>query len=495
MLQLPDLNFELPAWPEKAFTQIHACVHKIKSIGKSAGSGSSQFKDACQRIKKAYSEHHHPDLSHIIRERVDVRAFTYLISDKSFADNVLIDRALLEHLEAISQPVSKLSLMQLIRAYFIYFDEITSKDELDFWSFFIKKQLMAIDVATGNNELKTYAEHKEWLFGLSGPTKLAQRAQTDQIDLDLMISTLGMDGYSGSRFMTLARYQYYLQHINDLPVGADSPLFAEIVKPEVFNSPHENNRLLGHAILELMIDRSAGQQLTDAWQRVILNIAGDPRIPKSSPRFQKWWAVLGDKRIALVRGWLSRFDLSLFLKVLEQSAKDGFNDDMERMFTPRKVFMEGLESSGAISESRLFLSKYAVQYLRKHYTKDELPNYALVSSQDTSMIYLNIDNKVHMIEGSHSFTLKLMDKIPQRCRVNDYSVREISNDELRTTVGFQYRKDFGGEDGLIELRHDQHLNWQANAIHFLRKYKVQVSSADVIDKSKQRLFKQKFGAI
>ena len=60
---------------------------------------------------------------------------------------------------------------------------------------------------------------------------------------------------------------------------------------------------------------------------------------------------------------------------------------------------------------------------------------------------------------------------------------------------FPYRKDFGEEAGLIELRHDQHLNWQANAIHFLRKYKVQVSSADVIDKSKQRLFKQKFGAI
>jgi len=278
-----------------------------------------------------------------------------------------------------------------------------------------------------------------------------------------------------------------------MPLGEDNQLLAEIIKPQVFNSPHQE-RALGHSILEIIIDRSSGKELSDSWQRVILSIAGDPRVPKSHSKYQKWWVILGERRVALVRGWLSRFDLSLFLKVLEQSAKDGSHHDMERMFKPRKAFIEGLEKSELIAESRLFLSHYAESYLRKHYRQEELPNYARVTSNDTSMIYLNINNKVHMIEGSHSFTLKLMDQIPSRCRVNDYDLKVVSNEELRSAVGHQYRNEFNTETGILEAIHDIHLNWQHKAINFLRSNGLQISASEVIEVDRHREFKAKFGA-
>lgn len=494
MLPLLSLSFDLPEWPEHAFLPIRSREQQVRAIGKGVGSTSDNFKRACNRLKLAFERTYKSELSILLKEKIDVRAFTFLLSgDKDFADNVLIDKPLLEQLLRVTDPLSKLSLIQLIRAYFIHFDQITSGDDLEYWTFFINQQLSNLDLKFGNNELKIYSDNHEWIFGRAGPTNMAKRAQLEQIDLDLYMKRLSLDGYGAGRYMTLARYQYYLQQLDVLPVGQNSPLLAEVVKADVFNSPYENNQLLGHAILEIMIDKSAGQALSDNWQRVILSIAGDPRVPKSNPKYQKWWAILGDKRIALVRGWLSSFDLSLFLRVLEQSAKDGSNHDMERMFKPRKSFIDGLEKTGLITDSRLFLSSYAETYLRKHYKKEELPSYARVTSQNTSMIYLNIDNKVHMIEGSHSFTLKLMDKLPSHCRVNDYSLKVITNDELRTKVGHQYRNEFVNEDGILETQHDQHLNWQHKALLFLSK-RVNISASDVLGKDRLRQFKQKFGA-
>lgn len=493
-MQLPVLNINLPEWQAKDFYKLKDLIEKVRQVGASAGEGSDIFKHSLQQLKLAFARESQPHLSGVIKNNVDVRAFTSLLAtDDRFAEDVLIDKVILNHLLSITSPIRKLSLMQLIRAYFKHFEHMAKGDDLSDWCYFINRQLAAQDLHNGSNELKTYAENAELLFSKLGPAKVAAKAESDKVDLDVLIHRLGLTGYADGRFLTLTRYQYYLRRLEKMPVGADDDLLTELVKPDVFNAPHENNQLLGHAILKSMIDRSSGHQLSDAWQRVILTVAGDPRVPKSSQKYQKWWAILGDKRIAMMRGWLSRFDLSLFLKVLEQSARDGNNDDMERMFLPRKAFMEGLEKSGVITESRLFLSRYAERYLKRHYQENELPHYAKVSSQDTSMIYLNLDNKVHMIEGSHSFTLKLMNKLPSKCRVSDYSTRLVSNDELRTTVSHQFRNEFKTEDGLCELRHDQHFNWQNNALTFLNKHNLKVDASAVIERESYRFFKQKFG--
>src|SRR5690606_913390 len=136
---------------------------------------------------------------------------------------------------------------------------------------------------------------------------------------------------------------------------------------------------------EILIDRSAGRPISQSWQSAILSIAGDPRVPKTSRNFQRWWVLLGEKRIGLMRGWLSRLDLKLFLKLLEQSAKDGSVSDMERMFESRRLFMEGLVEQGLVTNSRLFLSAHAEAYLKSNFNKDELPEYARVLSPQTSM--------------------------------------------------------------------------------------------------------------
>ena len=50
--------------------------------------------------------------------------------------------------------------------------------------------------------------------------------------------------------------------------------------------------------------------------------------------------------------------------------------DVERMFPPRKKFMEGLLSQGLVIQSRLFLSRQAVTELESRYRRDQIPEHA-----------------------------------------------------------------------------------------------------------------------
>lgn len=492
-MRLPDLTFDLPDWDEADFTKIKEAKEKIKDIGKKAGRSSDNFKKAFQILHNLVKQGCGEELAKKINNNVDVRALTLLLSSEVFASNASLTRAHLQSLTAPRNPMSKLSLMQLIRAYFVNYDTIASPEILTIWGELISSQLKQLRLSGAPSDFSSYAKHRSMLFCVSGPSKVVAFAKDKQSDLDGVLQDLGLKGFPDSRFLTLCRYQYYLEDLKTAPVGADLEILNEIVKKEVAHAPLDSSRLFGHAILEILIDRSAGSPISSAWQSAILAIAGDPRVPTSNQNYQKWWVLLGTERINLMRGWLSRFDLALFLKVLEQSARDECNADMQRMFESRKHFMEGLLEQKIVSQSRLFLSKSAETYLKKYYNQEQLPKYARVDSKDTSMIYLNLSGKVHMIEGSHSFKLKLLDKLPSKSKLVDFSVAKFEDYALRTGIVKQYEQETQQIHGLKELTHDVHLNWQHNAINFLAQQGISVSVHALIGKDRYREYKSKFG--
>lgn len=495
MMRLPVLDIHLPEWSERDFLKIRRAETEVAKIAKGAGQNSDAFVNACQRLLTRAMLKSKTGVSEVIRDTVDVRACTYLLThSREFVENVSINQPLLDALVKPRYPMSKLSLMQMIRAFMEKFDDLTDRDSLDVWCAFIQNQLMHLDTSRNTSDLVRYAKFADLLFAADGPVRVVKHAQSQNIDLDGVIDRLGIGGFTTGRFIKLCRYQYYLETLDQIEVGEDHPVLAEVVKKEVAESPAAEGQLLGHAILSKLIDRSAGTLITQAWQNVILSIAGDPRVPKTSANYQQWWAFLGDQRVQLMRGWLSRFDLKLFLNVLEQSAKDGSIDQMERMFESRKVFMEGLLDAELITESRLFLSRHAEQYLIRYYDKKELPEYAKVSNGQTSMIYIKIANKVHMIEGSHSFKLKLLDRLPTDSRIDDYSVKKVTDDALRTRIIFRYNREFSGQENYEDLTHDVHLNWQHKAIQFLKKQGITVHPAQVVSSSRYRDYKRKFGS-
>lgn len=495
MMTLTALDFILPEWQEHDFKLMRKASDKVVAIASNAGKRSDSFKNACRELLEISLSGDNARLKKAISQPIDVRAFTFLLySSDEFSKSVAVSRACLDALLVPRSPMSKLSLVQLVRAFFVRFDTVSSSEGIREWCDFIKRNLNDLALDTGSSDLSRYAKYSSILFSLDGPRNVVDYAKEHQIDLGVLFERFGLDGFTGARYVQLCHYQYYLETLKNITVGSDNKILSEVVKKEVINAPYSDNKQLGHVILEILIDRSAGQSISTSWQRAVLTIAGDPRVPSSSRNYQQWWELLGEKRIALMRGWLSRFDLKLFLKVLEQSARDGSNSDMERMFESRKVFMEGLLKQGLVGESRLFLSSYAEHYLKKHYKKEELPEYARVASQQTSMIYLNVSGKVHVIEGSHSFKLKLFDRLPVASRVLDYNVKNYADTDLRSSIVFKYNKEYRNPKGMRELTHDIHLGWQNKAIEFIRAQGLSVDVAEMISNSRYREYKNKFGA-
>ena len=199
--------------------------------------------------------------------------------------------------------------------------------------------------------------------------------------------------------------------------------------------------MLGHEILRILIDRSPKEKVDEQWQGIILTIAGDPRMSKSSPRYQRWWTALSTQQIQKVRGWLLRFDLLLFLKVLEDYSQMNGKEDMNRMFPARKKFLEGLFDLGLVEDSRLFINQNAEYYLKKNYKKDELPYYSIVADPNRSMIYLKVKGK-HMIEGTHNFKLWIYEDLPPDSQIFNLEEKYFAPKELTTKLESNFYKYF-----------------------------------------------------
>lgn len=391
----------------------------------------------------------------------------------------------------VRYPLSLLSLNQLLSAYFVRFDQLASGVDLDYLRRFIIEQLARRN-AGSLSSLAAIHKASELLFAVNGPKRVADVAVQEGRDLDEIVGALGLRQYSsGGRYVFLVRNCYYVQLLESIEVGSPHPVLAELSKQSVYESRFDDNRLIGHLAIEVLIDRSRGSVLSDAWRTVILNIAGDPRAPSTSPKFQRWWSLLGEARISLMRGWLSRFDLSLFLQVLEQSARDGNAEDIERMFPPRKNFLEGLLKEGLITNSRLFLSSYAENYLRRRYKASDLPDYARVTSSQTSMIYVTIADRIHLLEGSHSFPVKLFDRLPSDSVLKNPAVRVVSDENLRTGELGKYIRSFGGSQFLSQNHYP--LLWQHEVLRYLLRQGIQIDPAKVLSPADYRQYKYRFG--
>ncbi|MEZ4600739.1 MAG: EH signature domain-containing protein [Syntrophotaleaceae bacterium] len=489
-----NLVFHLPEWKTADFAVLERCKNKMQDLAGKTGKGSDRFKKACQRLWKLAKDGRGHAMAGEIHSSIDVRALTHLLGkNKDFFQDVPVTEDLLESLYKPRPKLGRLSLLQLITAFFVHFDEIAEREVFNRLCDLICLEIAQNFGQSGEGDFAILNKHRNILFTINGPKNLVTYAKTFGIDLDQALKDLAVDGCQEGRFQRVARFHYYLQTIRELSVGEDHPVLTEICKPQVYNAPAEEGRLMGHEILTLLIDRSLPSDVSDTWRRVIVTIAGDPRVPQASQRYQKWWAFLGEDRIRKVRGWLSRFDLLLFLGILQEYGESTWNSDLMRMFPARKAFLEGLYRQGLISDSRLFVGKHAEKYLNKNYLRHELPEYAFVKDPYRSMIYLRV-GEVHLIEGSHSFKLWVFPKLPSQINLMDYSNKEFTPQELSSDIRYAYLKEFNSDwNRIADIIHNPNITWQAKAIEHLRNLGVELDVEELFSKEDYRSYKYRFG--
>ena len=482
------LNFNLPDWQPSDFQSYKNSVRKLEII-KGDVTKTFRFEEVCKALLDM-SERNPSGIVKLINYAIDIRAFTYLLDNVQFLKNILKNLEIFDHLA--TKKISYLSLLQLIRTLFNHFLLLQETYAFPKICALINAGLANISDKQFGTDLHKLAANKELIFQKDGPRNIAGLARSSNQNLDVIIKQIGLTGYSDSSYLQSCHNWYYIEALKNLKVGEDHEILHEIKRPEVYESPAGDGQLLGHTILEIMINKCPARNPPELWQAIILSIAGDPRISKQTSLYQKWWAALDEELVQKVKAWLVRFDLSLFLKILEDYGQSSGKSDLKRMFPARRQFLEGLLETGLIVQSRLFLNNQASNYIRRNYSPDQRPKYAYVQGTSCSIIYLQIGH-LHMIEGTHSFSIRLVSSLPKSSRIRDYSKDVFSVDELNYIM-VKTVKAQNPQAAILEIpHHGQNFQWQHKAIEFFRQNGLRIDIEKLFSGSDYISYKRRYG--
>jgi hypothetical protein len=277
---------------------------------------------------------------------------------------------------------------------------------------------------------------------------------------------------------------YYVEQLKVIPSNEYHDLLNEIEKEDVYCSIYKDNELLGHEILRILIERAPEKDIDESWRNVIMIIAGDPRIPKSHRRYREWWSHISEESISKVEGWLSLFDLKLFLEALENYAETEGNDEIRRMYPARRRFLEGLYDLGVIKKTRLYLNDTMEKYLRRTHKAEYLPTFSRVNNGDKSIIYVDL-GKAHLVEGSHSCYLWIYRNLDKSATVLQYDIRNETYAGLTSGLNMKMeRLDMGAQARIIHS--PKNSSWQNSAVKELKELGVPVEMKDVLSSEDHR---------
>lgn len=491
MLEQLEMNFSLPEWNyDLDFTNYSDATESLKQLNKGIGTQSEAFQIRSTLFFSKAKRGQLSEVPALIEKPLDIRVISKLWLDDDFFDLCPVTDTLLKALYKLRYKLSKLVIQQLLRLFFQRFDQINDLDDL----------INCLQTELGRNSklLKTsdiakLAKNRKIIISCTGPDRIVKEAIKKEYDLEIFIEKLGLNSFIDTRFYTICQNHYYLEQLRTIKQGVWHPLLNEIIKPSVFETPYKQSEMLGHEILRILIDRSPKIGINEQWKKIILVIAGDPRTSKSTQNYQRWWTALSEQQIQKVKGWLSRIDLLLFLKVLKDYGENNGKADMKRMFPARKKFLEGLFDMGLVEDSRLFINHKAEGYLARNYKKSELPVYANVKdSSGRSMIYLKVAGK-HMIEGTHNFKLWLFEALPQNCKIFDYSKSEFTDSDLRNKLERDFLEAFQeGQKTYTSITHVPD-SWQHTVIEVFSDFGIHIKPEKVLTEQDYLNYKRKYG--
>lgn len=433
-------------WPEQTIQGWKQLTRKVRSSYAKA-SGGDAFHQQLESLRRMAASQDFSGLDKQLSRRITARALTQLwLEDAAPYDPRLMAQHL-SQLERMQNPrLGRLALMNLIRLYFDRFDNL---DDAFRKTLEITLQRQLAHLATsrsgvGESLLASLQQHA-WLLAADGPSVLVEKTLKQDKTLHQAFEDIHLDQINTGRYGELCRAHYYIKTLYRIPLGEHDEILDELSDARINRASYGGmGHCIGHKAIEILLDRCIGG-ISDAWQEFILGIAGDPRIASNSRSYQQWWLPLGEKHIEQMRGYLSKEDLRLFLQALEVYSKEPGNEDLQRMFPARKVFLEGLYQQNRIRSTRLMLGWSAEDSI-KRILKDELrTSYVKLTGSglsDKALIYLDCGD-FFLLEGSHSFKLWAYLQ-PPNPRLTSYNITRLDFEDLTRKTPAKYREKHPG---------------------------------------------------
>tara|TARA_R110001606_G_scaffold398969_1_gene579760 strand:+ start:1468 stop:2895 length:1428 start_codon:yes stop_codon:yes gene_type:complete len=448
------------------------------SISKKAGTGNPKFEKAWERLHSHLQRDIFEQFK--VTSRFDIRAIAIALNaNKELRSKIKVTPSLLNSISGLLKKSSSLFNDSLYQYFLTNFDEISDPDTIGKW-------------LQNERELNGYgSQFDKYVLRSSGPVTLATDAIKNNISFVQQTERAKIDGYASGQFLRRALSIYYVEQLNSIPENLPHALLDEVSIPAVYNSKYDDEDLIGHKVLNILLKRAPRQGVHESWQNTIISIAGDPRTPKSHPKYLKWWSHVPEEQIKKVRGWLSKLDLKLFLEALEAFSESSLDSDMMRMFPSRKKFLEGMHDAGAIVHTKLYLSRMADRYIRRNYKPEHIPEYSLVQDGERSIIYAELTHG-HMIEGSHNCQIWFYKSLSDNALVLHYGKQTASYTSL--TGGLNRTMSLRNNGAYNHFTHTpSNFNWQNKSVNTLKEMGVKIQASDVLVADDYKRYKRIYG--
>lgn len=280
----------------------------------------------------------------------------------------------------------------------------THLDRLDALSFMCNRLIEAYSSAEpgGTEPARTWREQRKVIFDVAGPETIARQARVGE-GLPHLMERFAIP--NRGRFSEKLRQVVLLRAVEVAPLGSETAAFTEIEslkKERVFG-----DQLMGAAALKIMVQRVAaagGGRWTGQWPRWITRFGCDPRYSRATVESAQWWGWATDSELRLAQQGITGLTLKFFIDFLQSSLR---GTEREAQFTLRSRFLLALFESRKIQNARLVLNLYAHQQLPHQY-RDPW-NVAILhgTTDQTSMVCLQCTDDIYIIEGTHSFGLRM----------------------------------------------------------------------------------------
>lgn len=469
-IQIPDIS----QWSKNAFDVYHQNAQRLALLTENSLSNSTNYQEQRDQIEELGLRRDFNALFNKLQSHFQVLSFCdLLLTNNQFLYNVGINPLFLNALLLGQERLTNQPLKKLIRLYFEKFNLLSQNTFFNDFCSFIQNQLKLRLNSLGDKphltEVDRLGQEAELFFNPKVVTLLNQKAATFS-SFDEFLEQYRLVSYRSTELIQQCQTMYYINVLQTIPLGESHPILDEIIEHKTAFLLLDNQRYcLGHIAMHVMIDRNRNQTISQTWLDTILQIAGDPRLARSSESYQTWWMKLPQNDIDQVISWLSEIDLQVFLAILEDSLR--FKNNKLRMFEERKMFMMRLLEQKLVTSSRLFLSKSAINYINTHFSakQKEALKYAQVNTGDLSFMYLNLCGKVHMMEGTHEFSLRMKTEPPSK-RLTNYDIGFFKETELRN--GFLHQDT---KDSINSFYTPHQGNWQSKAKDFLMKKNIRLS--------------------
>lgn len=305
----------------------------------------------------------------------------------------------------------------------------------------------------GQGPAAKWRQHRKLVFSPAGHQGVAGSAGANET-LPLLMERFGIpiDG----RFAECLRQVFLLNAVSVCLLGKEIPALAEI---ELLKTERASvSQLMGAAALQIMVKRVAnegGRKWSGEWSNWITRLGCDPRHGRATAEGAKWWGWATDDELRLAQQGITGLTLRFFIEFLRRSLQ---GTEKEPQFALRARFLLGLFESGKIQSARLALNWSAYQHLDRKYRDVWTVSHLSATTDETSMICLKCIDDIFVIEGTHSFGLRMFHQTFPIPGFWERPKQTYQDRDLRISPG----------DCPVFLRHDQGGNWVTGFFRHLR---------------------------